>query len=102
MRERYDSEKRKQRYAENREEIRNRERANYKKRKEESARKFYTGLLDSQCATDDARTKIKAFIDSEGYKADTKRMREYWAAEVRKIAALEAITHVTLEMTPDL
>lgn len=85
MRERYDSDKRKQRYAEKREEIREREKENYKKRKENASRLFYTALYESQCATEDARTKIKAFIDSEGYKADSTKMRQYWTAEVQKV-----------------
>jgi hypothetical protein len=85
MRERYDSDKRKQRYAEKRDEIRQREKENYKRRKMESSRRYYTGLWESHCATEDARNRIRAFIDSEGYKADSKKMRDYWVVEVQKI-----------------
>jgi hypothetical protein len=85
MRERYDSDKRKQRYADNRDEIRQREKENYKKRKENASRLYYTALWESHCATEEAKTKIKAFIDSEGYKGDSKKMRDYWVCEVQKV-----------------
>lgn len=84
MRDSYDSEKRKKRYAEKREEIRTREKENYQRRKIEKSRQYYTALWESHCATQEAKDKIKAFIDSEGYKADTQRMRTYWCCEVQK------------------
>ena len=92
MRERYDSEKRKQRYAENREEIRQREKENYKRRKLESSRRYYQALYDSHCATEEAKEKIKAFIDSEGYKADSLKMKNYWVCEVQKLPTPETPT----------
>jgi len=96
MRERYDSTKRKQKYAENREEIRRREKENYKRRKLESSRRYYTALWESHCATEEARIRIKSFIDSEGYKADSKKMRDYWVVEVQKTP--DRITSVTLDI----
>jgi hypothetical protein len=101
MRERYDSEKRKQKYAENRDEIRERERDNYKKRKIESSRRFYTALWESHCATEDAKNRIRAFIDSDAYKVDSAKQRQFWVSEVQKSPSPDAITSVMLVIPDD-
>jgi hypothetical protein len=100
MRDNYDSDKRKKRYAEKRDEIRQREKENYRRRKEENSKLFYTEL-HTNCITEDARGKLKAFIDSEGYKADTTRLRQYWTKEAQKKLDPDSITSVTLQMSPD-
>jgi hypothetical protein len=80
MRERYDPVVRRERYEERKEEIRQREKESYKRRKIENSLRFYTALYDN-CNNEEVRIKLRGFIESETYKMDSLKLRNYWAGQ---------------------